>query len=94
MLEYLLKAPRISPTDGRMVKYRLLGESKGVVYVEDDFLDWIDWRRRSRGVLIKFSDLLDRSFCVWGTSFGRDREDRERLVEGCKEVSLVSAVRF
>ncbi|EGN96545.1 hypothetical protein SERLA73DRAFT_140174, partial [Serpula lacrymans var. lacrymans S7.3] len=47
-LEYLLGAPRISPTDGGMIKNRL-GEDKGVIYVEDDFLDQINWRRRSRG---------------------------------------------
>ncbi|EGN91658.1 hypothetical protein SERLA73DRAFT_148334, partial [Serpula lacrymans var. lacrymans S7.3] len=91
-LEYLLEALRISPTDGGMIKNGL-GEGEGVVYVEDDFLDQIDWRRRSRGVLIQLSDLFDHSFRVWSTDFGRDGEDRERLVEGCKEISLVSAVR-
>ncbi|EGO19482.1 hypothetical protein SERLADRAFT_401864 [Serpula lacrymans var. lacrymans S7.9] len=43
-LEYLLKAPRISPTNGGMIKNGL-GEGEGVVYVEDDFLDRINWRR-------------------------------------------------
>ncbi|EGN91768.1 hypothetical protein SERLA73DRAFT_148214, partial [Serpula lacrymans var. lacrymans S7.3] len=90
-LEYLLEAPRISPTDGGMVKDGL-GESEGVVYVEDDFLDRIDWRRRSRGVLIQLSDLFDCFFRIWSTDFGRDGEDRERFVEGCEEISLVSAV--
>ncbi|EGO02976.1 hypothetical protein SERLA73DRAFT_131414, partial [Serpula lacrymans var. lacrymans S7.3] len=89
----LLEAARISPTDGGMVKNRL-GESEGVVYVKDDFLDWIDWRRRSRGILIQLSDLFDRFFRVWSTDFGRDGEDREPFVEGCEEISLVSVVRI
>ncbi|EGO21330.1 hypothetical protein SERLADRAFT_398980 [Serpula lacrymans var. lacrymans S7.9] len=93
MLEYLLETARISPTDGRMVKDGL-GESECVVYVEDDILDRINWRRRSRGVLIQLSDLFDRSFRVWSTGFGRDGEDRERFVESCEEIFLVSAVRF
>ncbi|EGO27965.1 hypothetical protein SERLADRAFT_383807 [Serpula lacrymans var. lacrymans S7.9] len=92
-LEYLLETARISPTDGGMVKNRL-GESEGIVYVKDDFLDRIDRRRRSRGVLIQLSDLFDRSFRIWSTGFGRDGEDREQFVEGCEEISLVSAVRI
>ncbi|EGO27624.1 hypothetical protein SERLADRAFT_382863 [Serpula lacrymans var. lacrymans S7.9] len=81
MLEYLLETARISPTDGGMVKDGL-GESECVVYVEDDILDRIN------------CDLFDRSFHVWSTGFGRGGEDRERFVESCEEISLVSAVRF
>ncbi|EGN98325.1 hypothetical protein SERLA73DRAFT_138697, partial [Serpula lacrymans var. lacrymans S7.3] len=91
-LEYLLETARISPTDGGMVKNGL-GEGEGVVYVEDDFLGRIDWRRQSREVLIQLSDLFNHFFRVWSTGFGRDGEDWERFVEGCEEISLVSVVR-
>ncbi|EGO29051.1 hypothetical protein SERLADRAFT_377410 [Serpula lacrymans var. lacrymans S7.9] len=56
--------------------------------------DGLGESERSRGVLIQLSDLFDRSFHVWSTGFGRDGEDRERFVESCEEIFLVSAVRF